>query len=832
MISQANLITRKSQLFAICFILLISIIFFYPVIFEGRTFYAFDNLLQYMPWSTFNSHTEPHNPLISDPVNLFYLTSHYLKSSLQEGVLPFWKSSNFCGVLYTPPYHPLYYLLFIFQPLSTHDLFLWFHLLGIGIFMWLFLREIGLGDLAATVGAVSWMFNGYLMVWFEFENVPMLAFPLVGTLFFLERWFKTHSMLSFLWLVVFIALSICASLAHILIYQFIFLAFYTIYRFLTAEDQQSHQLNTKFRYMLLGTGLAFLIASIVSLSFFTAHLSVYQASQRDPIPFSELYKLTGQLPAKYLITLIFPDFFGSPVLDMTFTPSVHGHQPYNNYNELCIYPGILVLFLAVACIPYCTRRKYVCFFVATAVLTLLMAMGSIIYYPFARFIPGLNLSTPTRVLYLFGFSMSTLAAFGTDIIMKESGPRRYAVVSLWTLLTLIVAIAAIAVQTDSGIHWAAGSAFGDRLTELLPRLKEHYSLFYPVILKPLFMVLLSLNIVVAILFAGKRLHKHLLGTLAISLLTYDLISFGLFYNTTSPMDLKYPTTPAIRFLQKDSTKFRVVTVGNFLHNALAVYNLEDIGGYGSFYPRRYGEFLHLTQHGYTPGSLPDKFNRWIFFSRLDSPLLDFLNTKYALIPPHARINLPAWRLVYDGEIAIYQNLNVLPRVFFVNKYDLVDTPEKAHQAIAQFTNEDFGEKVLLESPPPFDFAVPESQTPLESRIEILAYKENEITLSVSAPSDGFVVISGSYHPSWTARVDDEGTEILRANYIGRAIPVKAGHRTIELTCRPRPVIIGLAITAASWILLFGLILILSSKKILGRTSTDVAGGDSDTNAAI
>lgn len=797
---------KNCRYLPIVLIFSLSIIFFYPVIFNGKTFFAFDCLFTYLPWSSLYKDFIPNNPLISDTINVFYTTHHSYKLSVDNCIFPLWDNLNFCGKPFAPYSSPFFYFFYtLFPLLAAHDLLLFFHLAGIGLFTYLYLKLIGLKTLPSLIGTVAWMFNGYVMVWFEFENVPMMAFTLSASLLFIELWWKKRSTFTFLGMICSIALSICVAYAHLIIYQLIFIGFYLLYRFFT--DMREKRLTWRQACRpLWGPILAIAISFIVASIFFTTRLLTYKDSQREPIPYSDLFEKTGQLPPKYLTTMLFPDFFGSPTNKTWLIPRYQDFHPYNNYNELCIYSGILSLFLALACIPYFGKKKYISFFLITTILCISMSMGSILYYPLAKFVPGLNLSTPTRILYIFGFSVSMLAALGANIIQREDQKRKLQIMILWILVLIAAIIITSFVQSEKGVKWAASS---NQLNHrgIIPEVyQNHFSIFYGIILKPLLISFSAFIILTCVLYSPTNGYRKFLLLLGLFLLAYDLISFGQNYNTTSPRDIEYPSTPAIRFLQTDKSKFRIITMGRFLKNSFAPFGIESIGGYGSFYPSRYGEYLHLSQHG-TKISAPERFSRWISLSRFGSPLLDLLNTKYVLLPPDLDVESDRLKRVYTGEINIYENLYAFPRMFFVPQYQLATDRRNAYHTLGKFTRDDFFSKVILESHPPKDFVVinDKSMKEIEAKISLISYRPNKIELKIKSNSNGFLVLSDSYHPNWYAKVDGKRTAILRANYIMRAIQVAAGKHRIIFTYRPKYIIIGLAITAIGWIVIFSAI---------------------------
>jgi len=61
-----------------------------------------------------------------------------------------------------------------------------------------------------------------------------------------------------------------------------------------------------------------------------------------------------------------------------------------------------------------------------------------------------------------------------------------------------------------------------------------------------------------------------------------------------------------------------------------------------------------------------------------------------------------------------------------------------------------------------------------------------LTVDVTAPSAGFVVINEAAYPGWDALVDGRPAAIQRANSLVMAIAVPAGTRRIVLSFRPWP----------------------------------------------
>ena len=69
----------------------------------------------------------------------------------------------------------------------------------------------------------------------------------------------------------------------------------------------------------------------------------------------------------------------------------------------------------------------------------------------------------------------------------------------------------------------------------------------------------------------------------------------------------------------------------------------------------------------------------------------------------------------------------------------------------------------------------------EDVLENVAVGDDEVTGNISLDGDKYLVLSIPYQKGWTAYVDGEKTELLRANYMYMALPLSAGEHSIRLT---------------------------------------------------
>lgn len=830
-------------------------IFFAPVLFADETFLAVDNLRLYLPWASEDPDFRPQNTLITDPVNgVIYPTMRVFQEGIRAGSPPLWNPFVLLGVPQLPQSNPLEYAAYGALSIPTaHDALLALYLSVALVFAWGFLRSLGLHPLAAMLGSIAWGFDPYVMVWFEYEHCPLVAATLPAMLLCVEIWLRDHRPVALLGLATAAGFSLWADNVQLTVYAWLLVGGWTVLRAVWPPDVAvgdgarrdalrvlRSDLVPIVRSDLLPIGAALACAAVSAAGVVAGGLLVLEGSHREALDFEALYRHTGGMPWSYLRTLVFPDFYGTPLGGANLTPRMSPEHKILNYNELAIYTGIAPLLLACASLAW-LRRPPLAFFAAGALYSLASAAGSIVYLPISL-LPGLSVASPTRILFAWGFCVAMLAAFGLDGLLRSDGRRRG-----WALGAAgLVAVAALAIVLELQSNAGIVRAFGDTLTpeqtlEAIAAMREYVAVGGPALTaRQLAGLVLGLALVAGLAAARASRTRLALGLALTGLAALDLVSFAAGYATTAPRALVYPATPGIRFLQEagrtPDAPFRVAGFEGFLHGTLAPFGLHDIGGFVSFLPRRSGEMLLAAD---VPGLISSETTGWdaappggvaipARYVLTGSPVLDLLNVRYVLVPPGRR---PGGRgsldLVYDGEIRIFRNPHAFPRAFFVERYELVQGEVAAYRALREASREDLRGRVLLETPPPEAFRDLEGDgvgAPSEADVRITAYAANEVQIEVDAPTRGFVVLADAWYPSWVAAVDGEPTAILRADYGLRAVPVRAGLSRIVMQMQPRSLQAGFAITAASWLVLGAAWVVCGGARAVRRRSESGSPG--------
>ena len=76
---------------------------------------------------------------------------------------------------------------------------------------------------------------------------------------------------------------------------------------------------------------------------------------------------------------------------------------------------------------------------------------------------------------------------------------------------------------------------------------------------------------------------------------------------------------------------------------------------------------------------------------------------------------------------------------------------------------------------------------------------DRVELQCTLDQDGYVLLAETWDPGWTATLDGAPAEILRANFGFRAVAAPAGTHRIEMTYRPLPLVLGLAVSGFGWL---------------------------------
>jgi hypothetical protein len=257
-------------------------------------------------------------------------------------------------------------------------------------------------------------------------------------------------------------------------------------------------------------------------------------------------------------------------------------------------------------------------------------------------------------------------------------------------------------------------------------------------------------------------------------------------------------------------EFRDPTIQSLLVNDRAmILGLEDVQGYDPVQVNRYVEFIAALN-----GVDQEYHELDVLPSGLDSPMLNILNARYIIVPESVPAGRPdllhlsqRYPTVYkDDLVRVLENDAALPRAWIVHDAREVDS-DLTLKILSKGTT-DPAKTVLVEKAPP-EVSAPDDSSAEE--VNVVSNTGDSIRLSASASAPGMVVMSDVYDPDWKAYVDGKEVQLYVADHAFRAVPLPAGHHTVELRYEPLTLRIGMIISS-----IFGLLALLAGVTLASR----------------
>jgi hypothetical protein len=162
-----------------------------------------------------------------------------------------------------------------------------------------------------------------------------------------------------------------------------------------------------------------------------------------------------------------------------------------------------------------------------------------------------------------------------------------------------------------------------------------------------------------------------------------------------------------------------------------------------------------------------------------------------------QIPLDGWRLLLSSDIKLYENLDVLPRAFLVSNVHTVSTDQEGTEAALNLMREpafDPAQSAVITADESIEFA--SDSDVMTGSATIINANDTSLQIAVDAAQAGFLVITDAWYPGWKAEINNQPTELYRADVMFRAVAVPAGQSTVKLTYVPEWL---------NWILPVGLI---------------------------
>ena len=233
--------------------------------------------------------------------------------------------------------------------------------------------------------------------------------------------------------------------------------------------------------------------------------------------------------------------------------------------------------------------------------------------------------------------------------------------------------------------------------------------------------------------------------------------------------------PIHRTLQRSDDRYATLGRGKVFDrttNEAMLFGTESVDAYNAVQLRRYWSFVRALQQ---PSI---RYNR-AYFLRRSRTAFDLLDVSWTVRRRMLQPDLSGRRAAIaasEGEWTLSRSTPLVRRAQVLHSWSVEETAEQALRAVTR-SRFDPSQTVVLERAPGFP-------TPTAPQSRGQAFFRwtgpQSATINVRAPADGLVLVRNAYDEHWQATVDGRRAEVLAADAVVQAVPVRRGRHAIEL----------------------------------------------------
>ena len=743
---------------------------YYPVLL-GEIPFPGDLVIQFPAWHDFPRSERQQVANIGDLVTEFYPFRSFAREALHRGTLPLWNPYSLAGTPFLAnstsavffPLNVLYYLLPVHVAWTLGFLIRMFLA---AFFMWLFARSIGLNQAGAILAGMIFSCSSFMTAW-QGQTLADAAMwlPLI--------FYAVHRLRNDL------------SKASVALVAFSF-----------AMPVLAGHPETAAHVTLAGTSWALLLWALPNgaglsgfagkflMRFTIAGLLALGLASVQILPTLEWFGQFGNRlelvwPARALfqgLSLVSRDILRDP------------NSAGLNVPEGVAYVGMISLLLCPLAVLN-SGRRYVAFFAGMMIVSFGVVYGIPPFYWLFSHAPVFSFIKNYRLILLGTFGIATLAGLGLSAIEPDSGSLhgRKRVLAIGLVIAGLALSFLLVYQLQQATHLKV---------ELMRRPSFSGALLFLGVLPILWRLLVG--------FRGNAFPLLICGLAA-----FDLVTFSHGFTGFTPLREVFPRAHVLEFLKQRHNPFsyRVARITDpYVANGGMIYGLASAEGY-EVPLERPTRFVA----GYTVNSAGIFFNGENFFEP-DDRRLDMLNVKYFITYVHNRVfqlfaeRSDRYALIFnDGQVAVYENRRVLPRVFSVpvSGIEVIEGADKQINRIKEPSFDPERTVVLSRNPLAEDGRPHEQQVtgPFESRVETVSADINGYQFLSRTSGEAVLIVSQTYYPGWKAFVDNKEVTVIDVDYALTGFVVPDGIHQIRFEFRPWTFTLGLTLTGISAVIL-------------------------------
>lgn len=260
------------------------------------------------------------------------------------------------------------------------------------------------------------------------------------------------------------------------------------------------------------------------------------------------------------------------------------------------------------------------------------------------------------------------------------------------------------------------------------------------------------------------------------------------FRSAQEVDMPYQPTQADSLILQDTTNFRVYELAGGIYSPRSSYFHKSIGGYSAVMPRRFKE---VYEYLITPSmdNLGEAIDPKTLSLSKSIPIINAFNIKYLIVGTE-KGDIPIVNPFHNGN------------AWFVKEVRKVNSADEEIKALGKIETKDvavFRSETLTKG---INNGTRKFTTDSLSTIKLDLYKPNHLIYTSNNANDGFAVFSEIYYKDgWKATIDGKESSIYKVDYTLRGMDIPKGKHTIEFKFEPQVVKTGSTIALISFIIM-------------------------------
>ncbi len=747
----------------------------------------------YTPRTPENSGIEAQNPTLTDNVYVYEPNRHFLSSELRAGRLPMWAPFQFGGVPFIwPKFSPF---LLLQSCVSSPGVLPWVQLLsalvaGAGAYLF-FRRVLSVSFWPAAFGAWCYPLTGFFVFWLGCPtSLPVCWLPWL----FLMVHFVVHrtSPLAPVGLALTTGLVLVSGFPDVAAQVLLGSGLFGLWQCFTLAPKHRFSFDVVKAATRLAAcwGLGFLVAApyllpVVEYSQTGSRMARRGAGneERPPIGLAAVPQV------------VLPDMYGA-----TRAGTVRSVSDHPAESTAAAYAGVLATLL-VAPLAFCSKRhlRINLFWVALCFFGLAWCANVPGLVQLLR-LPGLNMMSHNRLVFLASFAIISLAAIGLDALRLGLVTwKRWVWVPigllgclcLWSLYCIMNLPEPIQTQLSHLI--LQGKQFGwVHDLEGVERVQNWFIRYYSMAA-----IWCGIGLLGWFLLRRLQIQPASIVTVFGALMFGDLLWFGYGRIAQCAPNLYFPRIPALEWVA-NSGPGRIMGYGCLPATLSEMAGLNDIRGHDAVEPARMVELITLASEGV---SLMPRYATTMQVAPKAiiapsgefqlSPIMAMLGLRYVVLRGSPPANAsPDFR---GTDYWIMKNPGAMARVFVPKRVELVaDSKSRLQKMSASSFNP--AEIAYVEVP----VNLPVSCIGKASVTEAVP---TQITVNAQMETPGLVVLADRWDKGWRAYLDGKDEPILIANHAIRGVVVPAGTHRLVFRYQPASFTWGLRMAGLAALLI-------------------------------